>query len=113
VKLVIDRPFKGPRLSCAEGKSVHHADAGFGAVDGLRVCAIAWRRAGELVGREPELQAGLGKPKRLFVRSFDMDKGFCERVVVAGCAGYIVSFSGRRALYVGRTAETHVEHFPN
>ncbi len=40
-------------------------------------------------------------------------KGFCERVVVAGCAGYIVSFSGRRALYVGRTAETHVEHFPN
>ncbi|MGK0491323.1 MAG: hypothetical protein ACJASD_001543 [Sphingomonas echinoides] len=40
-------------------------------------------------------------------------KGFRDRAVVAGCAGYIVSFSGRRALYVGRTAETHVEHFPN
>lgn len=40
-------------------------------------------------------------------------KGFCEKAVLAGCAGYIVSFSGRRALYVGRTAETHVEHFPN
>lgn len=39
--------------------------------------------------------------------------GFCEKAVLAGCAGYIVSFSGRRALYVGRTAETHVEHFPN
>ena len=26
-------------------------------------------------------------------------------------AGYIVSFLGRRALYFGRTAETHVEHF--
>ncbi|MBX9710912.1 MAG: DUF1398 family protein [Xanthobacteraceae bacterium] len=40
-------------------------------------------------------------------------KGFCEKAASAGCAGYIVSFSGRRALYVGRTAEIHVEHFPN
>jgi uncharacterized protein YbcV (DUF1398 family) len=40
-------------------------------------------------------------------------KGFCEKAVSAGCGGYIVSFSGRRALYIGRTAETHVEHFPN
>lgn len=40
-------------------------------------------------------------------------RGFCEKAAQAGCAGYIVSFSGRRALYVGRTAETHVEHFPN
>jgi uncharacterized protein YbcV (DUF1398 family) len=40
-------------------------------------------------------------------------RSFCNKVVSAGCAGYIVSFSGRRALYIGRTAETHVEHFPN
>lgn len=40
-------------------------------------------------------------------------RGFCEKAVLAGCAGYIVSFSGRRVLYVGRTAETHVEHFPD
>ncbi|MEO8651481.1 MAG: DUF1398 family protein [Hyphomicrobiaceae bacterium] len=39
-------------------------------------------------------------------------KGFCKRTASAGCGGYIVSFLGRRALYVGRTAETHVEHFP-
>jgi uncharacterized protein YbcV (DUF1398 family) len=39
--------------------------------------------------------------------------GFCAKVMAAGCAGYIVSFSGRRALYFGRTAETHVEHFPD
>ena len=38
---------------------------------------------------------------------------FCEKIAKAGCIGYIVSFSGRRALYFGRTAETHVEHFPN
>jgi uncharacterized protein YbcV (DUF1398 family) len=39
-------------------------------------------------------------------------KGFCEKVVSAGCVGYIVSLAGRRAVYFGRTAETHVELFP-
>ncbi len=39
-------------------------------------------------------------------------RGFCAKVKAAGCAGYIVSFSGRRAVYFGRTAETHVEYFP-
>ena len=38
--------------------------------------------------------------------------GFCQKVIASGCAGYIVSFTGRRVLYYGRTAETHVEHFP-
>jgi uncharacterized protein YbcV (DUF1398 family) len=38
--------------------------------------------------------------------------GFCEKAALAGCAGYVVSLSGRRAVYLGRTAETHVEHFP-
>jgi len=38
--------------------------------------------------------------------------GFCAKVMAAGCAGYLVSFIGRRAVYLGRTAETHVEHFP-
>ena len=40
-------------------------------------------------------------------------KGFCEKAAAAGCASYFVSFSGRRALYVGPTAETHVEKFPD
>ena len=38
--------------------------------------------------------------------------GFCNKVMTAGCAGYMVSFSGRRALYFGRTTETYVEPFP-
>lgn len=38
--------------------------------------------------------------------------GFCSKVKAAGCAGYMVSFLGRRVVYFGRTAETHVEHFP-
>ncbi len=37
---------------------------------------------------------------------------FSTRVKAAGCAGYIVSFPGRRVLYFGRTAETHLELFP-
>jgi uncharacterized protein YbcV (DUF1398 family) len=40
-------------------------------------------------------------------------RGFREKTAAAGCAAYIVSFVGRRALYIGRTAETHVEHFPD
>lgn len=38
--------------------------------------------------------------------------GFCTQVMAAGCAGYMVSFLGRRVVYFGRTAEVHVEHFP-
>jgi uncharacterized protein YbcV (DUF1398 family) len=38
--------------------------------------------------------------------------GFCAKVMAAGCAGYIVSILGRRVVYFGRTAETHIEHFP-
>jgi uncharacterized protein YbcV (DUF1398 family) len=38
--------------------------------------------------------------------------GFCLKVAVAGCASYTVSFTGRRAVYSGRTAEAHVELFP-
>lgn len=37
---------------------------------------------------------------------------FCQKVRVAGCASYLVSFLGRRAVYSGRTGESHVELFP-
>jgi len=37
---------------------------------------------------------------------------FCERLLAAGCVGYLVSLAGRRAVYYGRTGETHVEPFP-
>lgn len=38
--------------------------------------------------------------------------GFCDNVMRAGCAGYLVSFPGRCVLYFGRTGETHTEYFP-
>ncbi len=37
---------------------------------------------------------------------------FCERIADAGCVDYIVSLAGRRAVYFGRTGESHVELFP-
>lgn len=37
---------------------------------------------------------------------------FCRRALAAGCIAYLVSLTGRRVLYYGRTGETHVEHFP-
>jgi uncharacterized protein YbcV (DUF1398 family) len=40
-------------------------------------------------------------------------KGFSAKAKVAGCVGYMVSFMGRRAVYFGRTGETHVELFPS
>ncbi len=39
-------------------------------------------------------------------------KGFCATVAGAGCAGYLVSFTGRRVLYYGRNGATHTEYFP-
>jgi uncharacterized protein YbcV (DUF1398 family) len=39
-------------------------------------------------------------------------RGFCERIAEAGCVGYMVSLAGKRAVYYGRTGETHVEMFP-
>ena len=39
-------------------------------------------------------------------------KTFCEQVLAAGCAGYIVSIAGKRVIYYGRTGDMHVEWFP-
>lgn len=39
-------------------------------------------------------------------------RDFCRRVMAAGCVDYIVSLSGRRAVYFGRSGESHVEMFP-
>lgn len=39
-------------------------------------------------------------------------KEFCERILAAGCVAYLVSITGRRAVYYGRTGDSHVEWFP-
>ena len=37
---------------------------------------------------------------------------FCELVSAAGCVGYHVSIAGKRAVYYGRTGDSHIEWFP-
>lgn len=40
-------------------------------------------------------------------------EGFCRKAAAAGVASYIVSFSGRRAVYFGRDGAVHIERFPD
>ena len=58
--------------------------------------------AEEVAAAVREIQAG----KIQYIR-------FCEDIMRAGCVGYIVSLSGRRAVYYGRSGETYVEPFPS
>lgn len=37
---------------------------------------------------------------------------FLRKTMAAGCVGYFVQITGRRAIYFGRNGECHVEHFP-
>jgi uncharacterized protein YbcV (DUF1398 family) len=37
---------------------------------------------------------------------------FIRKTMNAGCVGYFVQITGRRAIYLGRNGESHVEHFP-
>lgn len=37
---------------------------------------------------------------------------FIRKTMAAGCVGYFVQISGRRAIYFGRSGESHVEYFP-
>jgi uncharacterized protein YbcV (DUF1398 family) len=100
-------------------------EAGFDgyAVDLRRATAICYLPDGEAV----ELEATRTKP---VAERFDAAvvkealreaqtlvpgytyKGFCAKVAGAGCAGYMVSFVGKRVLYYGRSGETHTEYFP-
>lgn len=58
----------------------------------------------------PALQAAIKEAQQM-IAGYSYQR-FCEKVMAAGCAGYIVSFLGKRVLYFGRSAETHTEHFP-
>jgi len=40
-------------------------------------------------------------------------RDFCRKIAEAGCAGYIVTLLGRRAVYFGRDGEVYTEHFPS
>ena len=94
------------------------------AVDFRRSVRIYYRPNGEAIELETErtptpvaerFDAGVIKEAlreaQALVPSYTY-RGFCAKVAGAGCAGYLVSFPGRRVLYYGRTGETHTEYFP-
>ncbi|HTQ12658.1 MAG TPA: DUF1398 family protein [Rhizomicrobium sp.] len=56
--------------------------------------------------------AGVGAAVRAIQAGGIGYRGFCAAIAAAGCAGYIVTLAGRRAVYYGRTGETFVEPFP-
>ena len=37
---------------------------------------------------------------------------FLRRIMVAGCVGYVVNITGKRAMYFGRNGESYLEVFP-
>lgn len=94
------------------------------AVDFRRACAIYYLGDGDSVALQTEretvpiaetfdvaaVQAAIREAQNL-VPGYTY-RGFCEKVMRAGCVGYVVSFPGQRAVYSGRTAEALVEHFP-
>ncbi len=58
------------------------------------------------------ITAGVGQAVRA-AQAAEIDyREFCRRIAHAGCTSYIVSLAGRRVVYLGRTGESHVEHFP-
>jgi uncharacterized protein YbcV (DUF1398 family) len=55
---------------------------------------------------------GVEKAVRSIQREEIRYREFCRLIADAGCVGYFVSLAGRRAVYYGRTADTHIEWFP-
>jgi uncharacterized protein YbcV (DUF1398 family) len=101
-------------------------EAGFESysIDFRRACAIYYLRNGQSV-EHPTDESGFVaenfdvaavreaiREAQKLVPGYSYN-GFCKKVMKAGCAGYFVSFSGRRAVYMGRTADIHVEYFPS
>jgi uncharacterized protein YbcV (DUF1398 family) len=71
--------------------------------------------AGDAIGVAPAGEfsaAGVDAAVRAIQAGEIQYKTFCRRVAEAGCVGYHVSLVGRRAVYYGRTGDSHVEWFP-
>ena len=56
--------------------------------------------------------AGVAAAVRQSQRGEHTYRDFVRKTMAAGCVGYFVQITGRRAIYFGRTGDNHVEHFP-
>ena len=67
-------------------------------------------------GASPHVAAmpreGVEKAVRAIQRQEIAYREFCRQIAGAGCVGYFVSLTGRRAVYYGRTGDEHVQWFP-
>lgn len=107
VGTLIDAGFEGYAVDFRRATATYHLPDG----DSLELPARAVSTPVAPAFDAARLQAAIRDAQQL-VPGYSY-RGFCETAASAGCAAYIVSFSGRRALYIGRDAEIHVERFPD
>jgi len=97
------------------GVERYHADycrqeTTFYLVDGQSL-VIPLPRESEPLGQEfsaTDIEAAVRQSQR-----GEHDYGdFVRKTMSAGCVGYFVQITGRRAIYFGRQGESHMEHFP-
>jgi uncharacterized protein YbcV (DUF1398 family) len=61
----------------------------------------------------PEFSAeGVQAAVRAIQRGEIQYREFCRRIAAAGCVGYHVFITGKRAVYYGRTGDSYTEWFP-
>lgn len=107
VAVLIDAGFEGYAVDYRRGTSIYYLPDG----DSVELPAIATPTPVAAAFRADGVEAAV-RAAQANAAGYSY-RGFCEAVKAAGCAGYMVSFSGRRVVYYGRTAECHVEHFPH
>ena len=105
VGTLIEAGFEGYLIDYRRSVAIYYLPDG----DSVELPAHKVEQAVATAFDAPTVQAAIKEAQRQVPGYTCVD--FCGKTAAAGCAGYIVSFLGRRVLYFGRTAETHVEHF--
>ena len=86
------------------GGKTYYLPNGESAMVTSQPAAIAPAEAFSAAGVEAAIRA---------IQSGEIQYGeFCRRIAAAGCAGYLVSIVGQRAVYYGRSGDLHTEWFP-
>ncbi len=96
VGTLMRKGFEGYLVDFRRSVTVYYLPSG----DSVELPTHRHHDAGDTGSTRPRSRRRSRKPQQL-VPGYTY-KGFCGKVVSAGCAGYMVSFSGRRALHFGR-----------
>lgn len=105
ITALMDAGFEGYHVDYRRGAVMYHLPSGEVAdVAAPAITGVVAPRFDASVVEQAVREAQTNAPGYTYL-------GFCSKVRAAGCAGYMVSFLGKRVVYYGRTAETHVELF--